>query len=270
MNGTIQKTAPMHWLFNSRYWGVYSVWRRHALLYRRTWLVNFLPPVTEPLFYLMSFGFGLSPVLKSFHLQGHDIPYLKFISPAMIAVGLCFQSFFEGAYGTFIRLRFQQTWTALMTGPLGFGQIFFGDWLWAATRGILGGVITGIVTVVIGQVTPLTLLSYLPLIVLGSLTFSAIGMLVAGAVRSVDQINVPVFLFIIPMFTLCGTFFPRENFPHWVQVIAGMLPLANLVDLLRIPLGLKTNWPVELLTLSLWTVLAATLARHFIRPRVFR
>jgi lipooligosaccharide transport system permease protein len=226
--------------------------------------------MTEPLFYLMSFGFGLSPVLTGFHLQGRDVPYLKFISPAMIAVGLCFQAFFEGAYGTFIRLRFQQTWAALMTGPLGFTEIFLGDWLWATTRGVLAGIITGLVTLAIGQVSFLTLLGYVPLIVLGSLTFSAVGMMVAGAVKSVDQINVPVFLFIIPMFTLCGTFFPRENFPYWVRTIASMLPLANIVDIMRIPLGLRTNWPVDLGILVAWTAVAALGARHFIRPKVFR
>ncbi|MGI8908924.1 MAG: ABC transporter permease [Candidatus Sumerlaeaceae bacterium] len=257
-------------MIESPLWGVYSVWRRHALLYRRTWLVNFLPPMTEPLFYLMSFGFGLSPVLSGFHLQGHDIPYLKFISPAMIAVGVCFQSFFEGAYGTFIRLRFQQVWTALLTAPISFGEIFVGDWLWAATRGTLAGIITGLVTVAIGQVTITALIGYLPLIILGSMVFGAVGMLVAGAVQSVDQINVPVFLFIIPMFTLCGTFFPRENLPLWLRSITGALPLANMIDLMRMPLGLKTNWPVELLSLTLWTGVAALGARHFIRPRVFR
>jgi lipooligosaccharide transport system permease protein len=259
-----------HPLVGTPLWGIYSVWRRHALLYRRTWLVNFLPPTTEPIFYLLSFGFGLAPVLSGFHLQGRDVPYLKFIAPAMIAIGVCFQSFFEGAYGTFIRLRFQQTWTALLTAPLGFGEIFLGDWLWAATRGIIAAVITGIVTIIIGQVTVLTLISYIPLIILGGLLFSAVGMMVAGMVRSVDQINVPVFLFIIPMFTLSGTFFPRENLPQWLARLSGLLPLSNMVDLMRMSLGLRTNWPAELVCLVAWTTAAALLARKYIRPRVFK
>lgn len=93
-----------NWLVSP--WGVFSVWWRHALVYRRTWLVNFLPPVTEPLLYLISFGFGISPMVGEFRVQGRVMNYLQFISPAMIAVGVCFQSFFEGAYGSFIRLDF--------------------------------------------------------------------------------------------------------------------------------------------------------------------
>src|SRR5262245_32408680 len=118
-------------------WGVYSVWRRHALVYRRTWLVNFLPPVTEPILYLMSFGFGISPMVAAIAVNGNQVGYLRFISPGMVAVGISFQSFFEAAYGSFIRLKFQRTWHALLTAPLGYSEIFFGDLLWAATRGTL-------------------------------------------------------------------------------------------------------------------------------------
>ena len=46
----------------------------------------------------------------------------------MIAVGVLFQSFFEGAYGSFIRLNFQKTWQALLTAPLSFTDVFLGDW----------------------------------------------------------------------------------------------------------------------------------------------
>lgn len=109
-----------------------------------------------------------------------------------------------------------------------------------------------------------------PLIVIGSLLFSALGMAVAGFVKTVDQINVPVFLFIVPMFTLCGTFFPRENLPAWLARFAALLPMSQMVDLLRMPLGLTTNWPVETTALLVWTIAAAFLARRYIRPQVFK
>ncbi|PSB60915.1 ABC transporter, partial [filamentous cyanobacterium CCP1] len=104
------------------FWGVYSVWHRHAKVYQRTWLVNCLPPLSEPIIYLVAFGYGLTPLVGDVPYGGQTVPYLKFIAPAMMAIGVLFQSFFEGAYASFIRLNFQKTWQALLTGPLSFSD----------------------------------------------------------------------------------------------------------------------------------------------------
>lgn len=251
-------------------YAVYSVWRRHATIYSRTWLINFLPPVTEPIFYLLAFGFGLSPMVGEFEVGGQRMSYLKFIGPAMIAVGVCFQAFFESAYGTFIRLRFQRTWHGLLTGPLGYREIFLGDMLWAATKGVIAGVVTGIVVLLLGQITFMGLLFTLPMILLGSLVFAGVGMLVAGLVKVIDQINVPVFLFMIPMFTFSGTFFPRDNLPAVLGVIAAALPLAQLVDLMRLPLVYDPTWPIDLAGLLIWTLVTSVVAYRIIFRQVFK
>jgi len=251
-------------------WGVYSVWHRHAKVYQRTWLVNFLPPVTEPIMYLIAFGFGLSPLVGDITYAGQPVSYLRFIAPAMIAIGVLFQSFFEGGYSSFIRLNFQKTWQALLTAPLSFTEVFLGDWLWAATKGMIAGTLTGLVAVVWGLYSPLNLLLSLPLMLLGSLLFGAMGLFTAGSVRQIDQINIPIFLFIIPMFTLCGTYFPRETLPPALQAIATVLPLSSLIDLLRWNLGLQPYWWLQLLWLIILMVIFLSLAIRKIYPHLVK
>lgn len=251
-------------------YGVFSVWRRHAVLYSRTWLINFLPPVTEPIFYLLAFGFGLSPMVGEFEVGGQKMSYLKFIGPAMIAVGVCFQGYFESAYGSFIRLRFQRTWHALLTGPLGFREIFLGDLLWATTKGCIAGVITGLVVLMLGQISFSGFLFTLPLVLLGSIMFAGIGMMTAGIVKTIDQINVPVFLFMIPMFTFSGTFFPRDNLPPVLAFIASWLPLAQLVDMMRLPLVYDPGWPMDLAGLVIWALVTSVIAYRIIYRQVFK
>lgn len=230
-------------------WGVYSVWRRHATVYQKTWLVNFLPPITEPLVYLLAFGYGITPMLQELIYQGEPISYRQFIGPSMMGIALLFQAFFEGAYGSFIRLHYQKTWHALLTAPLSYTEIFMGDWIWAATRGLISATITGVVTILFGSYTWVGLLVSLPLMIIGSLLFAAMGLLAAGWVDTVDQINVPIFGLVVPMFVLCGTYFPRDNLPPFLAIPAGILPLSSLVDLLRWPLGLPHYWGWELLWL---------------------
>ncbi|MGF1570606.1 MAG: ABC transporter permease [Nodosilinea sp.] len=250
-------------------WGVYSVWWRHFQVYRSTWLVNCLPPISEPIVYLLAFGYGLTPLIGDVEYLGQLVPYAQFIAPGMIAVGVLFQSFFEGAYSSFIRLNFQKTWQALLTAPLSYTDVFLGDWFWAATKGTIAGVLTGVVAALANLYAFSSLVISIPLIVLGSLLFGAFGLLVAGAVTKVDQVNVPIFLVVIPMFTLSGTYFPRDTLPPLLGKIAGVLPLASLVDLLRWPLGLPPWWPLSLLWLLGWLVVMARLAAMRIYPRLF-
>ena len=251
-------------------WGIYSVWHRHAKVYQRTWLVNSLPPLSEPLIYLVAFGYGLTPLIGEVSYNGQTISYLEFIAPGMIAIGVLFQSFFEGSFGSFIRLSYQKTWQALLTAPLSFTEVFLGDWLWATTKGTIAGLLTGIVTVIWGLYSGWHLLVSVPLIILGSMLFGVLGLFTAGSVRTIDQINVPIFLFVIPMFTLCGTYFPRNTLPPVLGYVASVLPLSSLVDLLRWPLGLPEFWFLELIWLLMWISIFSVLAWRQIYPQLFR
>ncbi|MEM8603286.1 MAG: ABC transporter permease [Cyanobacteria bacterium P01_H01_bin.121] len=251
-------------------WGIYSVWWRHAKVYQTTWLVNCIPPVSEPIVYLTAFGFGLTPLIGDVAYGNTVVSYPQFLAPGMIAIGVLFQSFFEGAYGSFIRLNYQKTWQALLTAPLGFLEVFLGDWLWAATKGMIAGGLTGLVAVCAGLYGLSSLVLSLPILLLGSLLFGAMGLVMTGIIRKIDQINVPIFLLIIPMFTLCGTYFPRDTLPDALQAIASLLPLAALVDLLRWPIALPSVWPLELVWLLIWTLVMAKLASRAIYPRLFR
>jgi lipooligosaccharide transport system permease protein len=76
-------------------------------------------------------------------------------------------------------------------------------------------------------------------------------------------------LFLTPMMFLSGIFFPREQLPAFVRVIADWLPLSVAVDLVR-PMFLD-RWPdepVRLVTVlamfagvSFWIALALTRKR---------
>ncbi|MGB0561498.1 MAG: ABC transporter permease [Spirulinaceae cyanobacterium] len=260
----MQQQSPM------TLWGVYAAWRRNARVYQKTWLVNSLPPLSEPLIYLVAFGFGLTPLVGQVTYNGEEIAYLRFLAPGMMAVGILFQSYGEGAYASYIRLSYQRTWTALLTTPLTFSEVFAGELLWAATKGVIAAIATGIVAIAWGLLSIPYLLLSLPLILLGSLLFGAAGLLTAGLVRTIDQVNVPLFLAVVPMFTLCGTYFPRTTLPPPLNEIASALPLAALADLLRWPLGLPGHWLWSLAWLLAWAVACVVLAWRSIYPRLFR
>ena len=73
----------------------------------------------------------------------------------------------------------------------------------------------------------------LPLAVLGGIAFGSIGMFFTGIVGNIEMFNLPVFLFVTPMFLFSGTFFPIENLPTWAQQVALLFPLTHLANLAR-------------------------------------
>lgn len=256
--------------FTLRYWGIYSVWRQNAKVFQNTWLINFLPPITEPSIYLVSFGLGLMPLVGDVSYLGKPVGYLQFIAPGMIAIGALSQSFVEATYGTYVRVNLEKIWQATLTAPISFTEVFLGDLVWAATRGFITSLITGLVTVLAGLYSGWNLILSLPLLCLGSFVFAAIGMFVAGMARTVDQLSVPFYLFIVPMFVLGGTFFPRETLPPWLATITGLFPLTALTELLRWPLGLRDYWFWQFLWIVFLMGFFAVLGWRKIYPLLFK
>jgi len=209
------------------------VWQRNLKVYQKGWKVIFLPPFLEPLFYLLAFGIGLSGLVGSLRYQGTEMSYVRFIAPALIAVSMMNNSFFETTYASFVRMYYQKTFDAMMATPLSLEDVITGEIIWGATKSVIATLIMLAVISCFGLIHYPEGLLTLPLALLGGLAFGSIGMFFTGIVKNIEMFNLPVFLFVTPMFLLSGTFFPLENFPRWSQHVALIFPLTHLVNLTR-------------------------------------
>ena len=212
---------------------VFRVWQRNLAVYRRTWKISFIPPLLEPLFYLVAFGVGLSGLVGNIHYQGAEISYARFIAPALIAITVMNNAFYENTYSSFVRMYYYKTFDAMMATPLTAEEIIAGEILWGATKSVIATVIMGAVISCFGLIRYPEGLLLIPLAFLGGLAFGAAGMVCTAYVPTIELFNLPVFLFITPMFLFSGTFFPVENLPLWAQTVAALLPLTHMVDLAR-------------------------------------
>ena len=71
------------------------------------------------------------------------------------------------------------------------------------------------------------------LIVLGALTFSGIGLLVASRARTIEAVSGLLNAVMLPMYIGSGIFFSVERFPDAVQPALSLLPLTPLIHALR-------------------------------------
>lgn len=210
---------------------VWRVWRRDQDVFMKTYKVNFIPPLVEPIFYLVGLGFGLGGFVQS---SQEGLPYIVFIAPGLVATSMMFSSFFECTYGSFVRMYYQKTFDAIIATPVSLEEVIAGELLWGATKSLINSSIVLAVVSVLGLVsTPLALLIP-PLSFLVGLLFSALAMCFTAIVPNIDSFNYPSFLFITPMFILSGTFFSIANLPIGVQAVANVFfPLFHAVTLAR-------------------------------------
>jgi ABC-type multidrug transport system permease subunit len=103
------------------------------------------------------------------------------------------------------------------------------------------------------------------LCVLASLTFSAMGLLIASRAKTMQAASGLMNLTMLPMWILSGVFFSASRFPKIVQPFIRALPLTAAIDALRSnmlqgtslaylvsPLSILLAWLLATFSLSLW------------------
>jgi len=71
------------------------------------------------------------------------------------------------------------------------------------------------------------------LCVLGSLAFSALGLLVASRAQTIEAVSGLMNTVMMPMWIVSGVFFSAQRFPGALQPAIRALPLTALIDALR-------------------------------------
>lgn len=103
---------------------------------------------------------------------------------------------------------------------------------------------------------------------LGGLTFSCIGMLVAARPTTIEGVSGVMNFVMLPMWLLSGTFFSSERFPQIFQPFIKALPLTAMNDSLRSVMNegapLSANW------LAISVLLAWCLVSFVVALKIFR
>jgi lipooligosaccharide transport system permease protein len=253
-------------------WRFLKVWWRNLIVYRRTWKINFLVPLLEPAFYILAFGLGFRRLVGGISYGGLNLSYTQFIAPALIAIAVMWNSFFETTYGSFVRMYYQKTFDAMMATPLSLEEIILAEVIWAATKAAGAAAIMLVVLAPLGFIDLPAGLLVIPLAFLGGVAFGAIGMWFTGIIPSIEMFNLPVFLFITPLFLFSGTFFPVSGLPAWAQKASVLFPLYHMVEMVRLfSIGRMEAMPLlSIGYLLLFSVVFLTLAMHSMRRRLIQ
>ena len=253
-----------------RFWPVFL---RNLLVWRKLAIPSLVGNIAEPLMWLVAFGYGMGARVGQFTVPGVggdvQVPYILFLASGSICMSAMQAASFEALYSAFSRMHVQKTWDGIMNAPVGLDDIVLAEMLWAAFKSLF--TVTAILGVMLAlniSHSPKLLVAW-PILLGVGITFSCIALIFNALATGYDFFTYYFTLFLTPMMFLSGVFFPLEQLPFAVRVVADWLPLSNAVALVR-PLFMD-QWPANtarhalvLLAytgVSFWVALALTRKR---------
>jgi lipooligosaccharide transport system permease protein len=205
---------------------------RNLLVYKHGWLV-ILSGFFEPLFYLLSIGFGLGALIGTVPGPGgQPIPYQLFVAPALLASSAMNGAISESTFNFFFKLNYNKTFAAILSTPLSPGDVAVGELTWALIRGGLYALGFMAVMVVLGLVVSPWVILAVPAALLVGFAFGAVGMAATSFMKTWQDFDL-IQLVVLPLFLFSATFYPIETYPEGLQVIVRLTPLYQGVDLIR-------------------------------------
>lgn len=205
------------------------MWQRNALISRKTILTTLGPRFVEAVAYLLIMGMGLGTYLTTVG----EVDYVTFIAPGVACSAVMFGAILETTYNAFVRIHIRRVYEAVVTTPLSVGDVIVGEYLWAATRGVIYGLVFLVVMAVMGLIASWWMLLVPLVFVAGALCFAIVGMTYTAFVSNIEHFNIFFTALLTPMFLFGGIFFPFTELPTWAQVIGWCLPLSHMVQATR-------------------------------------
>ena len=253
-----------------RFWPVFL---RNLLVWRKLAIPSLVGNIAEPLMWLVAFGYGMGALVGEISVATPEgdvkVPYILFLASGSICMSAMQAASFEALYSAFSRMHVQKTWDGIMNAPVGLDDIVLAEMLWASFKSLF--TVTAIMGVMLAlniSHSPKLLLAW-PILLGVGITFSCIALVFNALAKSYDFFTYYFTLFLTPMMFLSGVFFPLEQLPVVVRVVADWLPLSNAVALVR-PLFMD-QWPTQVvqhgLVLVAYSVVAFWVALALTRKR---
>ena len=196
--------------------------------------------------------------------------YVDFVVPGLVGLGIMSNALW-GLGFSIVDSRRRKLTKRLVATPMSRTAYLLSYLAWRMMiLGVEVGVPIGFGVIAFGVPVRGRLFDLAVVCVISSLSFSAIGLLMAARPRTIEAVSGLTNLVQVPMWILSGVFFSAQRFPAAVQPLIRVLPLTAVNDALRAHMlqgATLVQLAPQLLTLSMWLVVCFALALKLFRWR---
>jgi ABC-2 type transport system permease protein len=185
-------------------------------------------PLVSTTLYFLVFGYTLGGRQS----QVGGVPYIAFIVPGLVFLGVANNAFLNSSSSLFIT-KIQGTIVDLLAAPLGPTEMLVGFITGAMVRGLLVGVLTWLAALLFTPPHAIHVATTLFFLLLSAYVFSVLGLLAGLWAEKFEQINFfPTFL-MLPLTFLGGVFYDVKNLPEPFRTVSLFNPVVHMVEGLR-------------------------------------
>jgi len=149
----------------------------------------------------------------------------------------------------------------MLTTPLQIKDIILGEIIWTGSKGVMGVIGILIVVKLFGLFDAWQALLVIPVMLLLGFSMSALCYIVTSQATSFEFFSYSHTLGVTMMVFISGVYFPVENLPGAIQIVAKVLPLSHAVDIVR---PLMTGGAVEHAWMHLSIIAAYGIVSYFL------
>jgi ABC-2 type transport system permease protein len=216
----------------------------------------------QPILWLGIFGEALSKVRA---IPTGNYTYLQFITPGILTQSVVFVAIFYGL--SVIWERDTGILQKILVTPTPRLALVWGKMISAGVRGLAQAIIIFIFAIVLQINLNLTLLSILGVILivmLGASFFTGLSMIIASIVKTRERFMGIGQVITLPLFFASNAIYPISIMPEWLQIVAKVNPLSYMVDGLRalIVSGDFSSLPFDISVLFIATLLISLLSAY--------
>jgi ABC-2 type transport system permease protein len=182
-----------------------------------------------PILFLIIFGAGFGKLIGQM-MPG--VNYIQFMYPGIVAMTVLMTSIMSGV--SIVWDREFGFLKEVLVSPLNRSGILLGKAVGGAGIAIVQGLIMLVIAPFVGVSLSLGIvLGLIPLIIILSLSLSALGLLIGARMRSQQGFQLTMQLVIFPMMFLSGIFFPLSGVAVWMEVLSKINPVTYAIDAIR-------------------------------------
>ena len=196
--------------------------------------------------------------------------YIDFLIPGLLAMNLMGSGIWSIAFGV-VTARNKKLLKRLVATPMSRSQYLLSFLLSRlAFLFVEVGFLVGFGMLVFGVPQRGSILTLALVSLIAALAFSALGLLVASRVRTIEAVSGLANLVMLPMWIFSGVFFSAANFPGVMQPFIQSLPLTATADALRGTMlqgASLASVSGELALIALWGIVPFAVALRMFRWR---
>jgi lipooligosaccharide transport system permease protein len=205
----------------------------YARLWQRYWLSWAVTAMLVPLLFLGALGLGLGSLVDESQSTVDGLDYLVFVAPGLMAASAVMGASGESLWPVLGGIKWNRVLHGVAATPVAPGQIYAGYLVWVVAHVVMNATLFLLVASLLGATPSGWAVLAVPAAALGALACAAPLTAFAAGRQSDLPFAVVMRVVVVPMFLFSGTFYPVDQLPGALELVARLTPLWHAVELCR-------------------------------------